>query len=78
MEEDLEDNSWAFHCFSSKMIGVMSQHSLTAETSHLASPNCKGPVKQDLFQALDTEENQLLVSTVSVNPTSSVCPFAKC
>ena len=53
----------------------MSQHSLIAKTSHLASPNCKGPVKQDLFQALGTEENQMLVSTVNVNPTYSVRPL---
>ena len=75
MEEDLEDSSWTFHCFSSKMISVMSQHSLIAKTSHLASPNCKGPVKQDLFQALGTEENQMLVSTVNVNLTYSVRPL---
>ena len=53
----------------------MSQLSLIAKTSHLASPNCKGPVKQDLLQALGTEENQMLVSTVNVSPTYYVRPL---
>ena len=53
----------------------MSQHNLIAKTSHLTSPYCKGPVKQDLFQASGTEENQMLVSTVNVNPAYSVRPL---
>lgn len=49
----------------------MSKHSLQARC-HLASPNCKIPVKQEMFQVVDSRQNPVLVSSVNVNPIYSV------
>lgn len=48
-EEILEGSSWTFDYFNSEIAGVMSQNSLMARISQLASPDCKVPAKQDLF-----------------------------
>lgn len=68
---EFEGSSRTSHSFHFKMGGVMSQHSLQARC-HLASPNCKIPVKQEMFQVVDSRQNLVLVSSVNVNPIYSV------